>query len=153
MLREKCRRLSSKGERPIDKEVFVVDFKGTPFFIAWACLKSTQEVMTIDEQYYPDTIAHLLIINAPSYFPTLFAIIKPWMNPLDVEKIEIYGEKDYYPGLLKYIDESVIPVEYGGKNESFSWAPPNNINLDEHPTIVDGSELTESRVEQKEDSL
>jgi hypothetical protein len=52
--------------------------------------------------------------------------MKPWMKPLDVEKIEIYEEKDCYPVLLKYMDESVILVEYSVKNENFSWITSGN---------------------------
>jgi hypothetical protein len=70
----------------------VIDFIGGLFFVEWACLKSLQEVVTIDEQYYLDTIAHLLIINA-SYFPTSFGITNPWVNPLDVKAIELYRRR------------------------------------------------------------
>jgi hypothetical protein len=113
-----------------------MDFKGGPMLVEWACLKSLQEVMTIDEAYYPDTIKHMFVINAPSYFSYLFSIIKPWMNPLDVKKIVILGEqKEFLPVLLKYIAEEEIPVEYGGKNVEFGWKPSANRDPLDFPAV------------------
>lgn len=130
ILRERCRRLSLREGKVIEQQVFVMDYKGGPMLADWGSLKQLQEVMTIDELYYPDTIKHLFIINAPSYFSTLFAIIKPWMNALDIAKIQILGE-DFLPVLSRYISEEVIPVEYGGRNVNFSWVSPGNMQMEE----------------------
>jgi hypothetical protein len=126
ILRQRCQRLSEKHNRTIDLETMVMDFKGSPVLMEKNCLQSIQAVLNIDQQYYPETVAHLLIINVPWYVKATFAIMKPFLNPLMVKRMEIYGEKDTHQGLLKYIDDSVIPVEFGGKNEHFSWEAPNN---------------------------
>jgi hypothetical protein len=146
LLRERCRKSSARLGKRVEQQVIIMDFKGGPMLVEWACLKSLQEVMTIDEAYYPDTIKHMFVINAPSYFSYLFNIIKPWMNPLDVKKIMILGEqKEFLPVLLKYIDENEIPVEYGGNNVEFGWKPPSNrdpLDLDFPTTALPASSST-----------
>ena len=144
ILRERCRRLSLREGKVIEQQVFVMDFKGGPLFVDWGSLKQLQEVMTIDEQYYPDTVKHLFIINAPPYFNTLFSIIRPWMNPLDIAKIQILGE-DFLPVLSRFISEEVIPVEYGGRNENFSWRSPGNMQLEEDVSPVASTSVSSSQ--------
>lgn len=129
IVRERCRLSSIRRGRLIEKGIVIMDLKGIPVFVEWACFKSLKEVITIDEAYYPETLKNLFVINAPVYFKALWAIVKPWLDPLTLEKIQICGE-NYYPVLSKYIDDDVLPVEYGGKNNNFSWVSPTNLILE-----------------------
>jgi hypothetical protein len=122
---QRCRNASAKHGKLIEKQVVVMDMKGVPVFVEWACFKSLKEVITVDEAYYPETLKNLFVINAPIYFTALYRIVKPWLDPLVIEKIQILGE-DYYPTLSKYISDDVLPVEYGGKKTDFSWVHPSN---------------------------
>jgi hypothetical protein len=124
-MRQKCRDSSARHGRIIEKQVVIMDLKGVPVFVEWACFKSLKEVIGIDEGFYPETLKNLFVINAPVYFTALWAIVKPWLDPLTLQKIQILGE-NYYPTLSKYIDDDVLPVEYGGKNENFYWTSPQN---------------------------
>lgn len=125
LMRQRCRTATLRNGRPIEKGVVVMDMKGVPIFVEWACFKSLKEVIGIDEAFYPETLRTLFVINAPVYFTALWAIVKPWLDPLTLQKIQILGE-DFYPTLSKYISEETIPVELGGKKADFSWVQPTN---------------------------
>ena len=80
-----------------------------------------------DETYYPETLKKVFIINAPMYFTAVWTVVKPWLDPVVLSKIEILGT-NYLPSLLNMIDIEEIPVELGGK-KVVEWAPPGNTSL------------------------
>jgi hypothetical protein len=125
MMQERCRKASFKHGKVIEKQVVVFDMKGVPVFVEWAAFKSLKAVIDIDEAFYPETLKNLFVINAPIYFTALWRIVRPWLDELTVQKIQIMGE-DFYPTLSKYIADDVLPVEFGGKKTDFSWVDPTN---------------------------
>lgn len=52
-------------------------------------------------------------------------MIKPWIDPVTVEKFQILGS-NYLPTLLEYIDDEYIPSEFGGSYRNFPWQYPAN---------------------------
>ena len=56
----------------------------------------------------------LFIINAPWIFQPLWAMIKPWLDPVTKAKFHVLGS-NFLPKLLEYIDEDQIPSSLGGK--------------------------------------
>jgi len=66
------------------------------------------------------------MINAPYTFTTIWAMVKPWLDPSTAKKIKIIGS-NYLDVLKKDIDVDQIPVEYGGTRPNFPWTVPDNI--------------------------
>lgn len=124
-MRERCRLSSIRHNRLIQKQVAVMDLKSIPMIVEWAALKRIQGVIQLDQAYYPEIYESIIFINAPMYFTAIWAIIKPWLDPLVLQRVQIHGT-NYYDALKQSIDEEVIPVELGGKNTNFSWVAPTN---------------------------
>jgi len=72
-----------------------------------------QEILQIDQYYYPESLYKLYLINCPLVFRMLWAVIKPWLHPLTAARINILGD-DYMPTLLEFIDADQLPRYFGG---------------------------------------
>ncbi len=125
LMRERCRLASIRNNRLIQKQVVVMDLKSLPMFVEWAAMKSLHSIIQIDEAFYPETLKTVFVINAPVYFTAIWAVVKPWLDPLVLQKVQILGA-NYYETMKNYIDEEMIPVESGGQNTNFSWIYPTN---------------------------
>lgn len=118
---------SLRHESQIDKQVIVMDMRNvvmTPDFMATRVFHRT---VVIDEACYPERLHTLFMINAPYTFSILWALIKPWIDPVTVEKFKILGS-NYQDVLKEQIADDQIPVEYGGTWEDFGWTFPDNIS-------------------------
>ena len=121
---------SLRHNKQIEKQVIVMDMKNvalTPDVMAARVFRRT---VVIDEAAYPERLETLYMINAPFTFSILWALIKPWIDPVTVQKFQIIGSN--YQDILKdKISEEYIPVEYGGTCESFGWTFPDNISVED----------------------
>lgn len=68
----------------------------------------------IGQDRYPECMGKFYIINAPWSFSAVWAVIKPWLDPVTVEKIDILGS-GYKETLLKQVPAENLPKEFGGK--------------------------------------
>ena len=48
-----------------------------------------QNVTKIDQDNYPETLYHTCIINAPTAFRAIWAIVKPMLNARTQAKVEV----------------------------------------------------------------
>ncbi|GAB5359166.1 hypothetical protein AAMO2058_000521400 [Amorphochlora amoebiformis] len=112
ILREQTRKLG----RPVYQVIAIVDMNGASLdsrhFIPYFKDMSTQ-----DSQNYPELAKIVLIANAPWIFPALYSLVKNFIDPNTREKIRVFGNSGYTDKLLEFIDEDVLNVKYGGKNE------------------------------------
>ncbi|KAI0043169.1 hypothetical protein FA95DRAFT_1499003 [Auriscalpium vulgare] len=69
---------------------------------------------SIGQDRYPEIMGKFYIINAPYLFSTVWALIKPWLDPVTVSKIDIVG-RSYQEKLLQQIPAENLPKEFGGK--------------------------------------
>lgn len=116
---------SSKRNVHIDKQVIVMDLKGVPFTPDWHLMKNLKRVIDTDQDYYPETLGTILVINAPFFFTAIWAVVKPWLDPMVMEKVQIVGGS-YADTLKHFIDEDQIPEEYGGSRKDFAWKLPES---------------------------
>jgi hypothetical protein len=119
-------RLDKSKRQAFDgKQVVVFDAANLCFWPPWDAFAVLHQWILIDEAYYPERLFRMIIINCPSFFTTLWSIIKNWIDPATLLKIVIVGE-DYHNCLTELIDKSEIPAEYGGSRDTFSWTFPSN---------------------------
>jgi hypothetical protein len=64
----------------------------------------------------------IYLVNAPGIFSSLFAMIKGFLDEVTQSKIKVFGtskaDKERFEASLKmYMDEALIPREYGGTSE------------------------------------
>lgn len=74
-----------------------------------------QHASKITQDFYPESLGQLMIVNAPWVFTGVWTIIKGWLDEVTRNKIQIVGG-GYTKELLKYIDEDQLAEFLGGKN-------------------------------------
>jgi hypothetical protein len=79
-----------------------------------------KQLLATDQAYFPERLHRMIIINSPWYFPALYNMFRPFIDARTRDKIVILGA-DYKPVLLEYMDESQIPLKYGGSDSNILW--------------------------------
>jgi hypothetical protein len=102
--------------------ITVSDMSGVSVSLDMDSIWYMQQLLAIDQAYYPEMLERFIIINSPWYFPALYNMFKPFIDTRTREKVIILGT-DYLVTLEKYIDLSMIPVEYGGHAIDCQWDP------------------------------
>ena len=72
-----------------------------------------QKASKITQDYYPEQLGQLCIVNAPWTFTAVWKIVQGWLDEKTRQKIQIVGGKPFKT-LVKYIDEDSIPDFLGG---------------------------------------
>lgn len=70
-------------------------------------------MLALVQAYYPETLGEMFIINAPWVFTPLWAMIRPWLDPVTRAKFHVLGSR-YSSDLLEVIAPDQLPLEYGG---------------------------------------
>ncbi|XP_024522002.1 phosphatidylinositol/phosphatidylcholine transfer protein SFH1-like isoform X1 [Selaginella moellendorffii] len=76
-------------------------------------------ILRIDQDFYPEFLGKMVIVNAPVYFKALWSIVKPWLDNQTQKKIEVHGT-NYVPRLLELVDAESLPSFLGGSCECVS---------------------------------
>jgi hypothetical protein len=78
----------------------------------------------IDDNYYPERLGQMFIVNPPLIFPALWAIVKPWLDPVTKAKIIVIKKgPETSTSLLQHIDANQLPSEYGGNCQLCPTSP------------------------------
>lgn len=70
----------------------------------------------IGQDRYPESMGKFYMINAPWSFSVVWSIVKPWLDPATVAKIDIIGS-NYQDKLLAQIPAENLPKDFGGSCE------------------------------------
>jgi hypothetical protein len=119
--------------KDVTKQVAVLDLSELSYAVDTMALSYVQRSLTIDQNYYPERLKHLILVNAPWFFSAIWALIWPFVDANTAKKIVILGS-DFLPKLREYIDDSQIPAELGGSRGGSDWAwlsDPYEIDSDE----------------------
>ena len=104
----------------------VLDFAGFGLHhLTPACLNQLKAFIAIDNVCYPETLGKLVVINAPWLAVNSWGLVKSWLDPRTVAKIEILSAADSVRRLHDLIDASQIPPEYGGTGAPLYFPKPN----------------------------
>ncbi|RCI13109.1 hypothetical protein L249_0134 [Ophiocordyceps polyrhachis-furcata BCC 54312] len=104
---------SRKAGNLIETCCTVMDLKGISLTKMPQVRQYVNQVSVISQNYYPERLGKLYLINAPWGFSTVWNIIKGWLDPVTVAKINILGS-GYKTDLLKQIPEENLPKAFGG---------------------------------------
>lgn len=58
-----------------------------------------------------------MILNAPSFFNSVFALVKPMLNEATKKKIDLLPVANVGEEMLKVIPADHVPLHYGGTGE------------------------------------
>ncbi|MCJ1479454.1 hypothetical protein MMC13_008140 [Lambiella insularis] len=109
----------------ITKIVCVVDISGIGLKQVWNLRGYLQDLSKLFATSYPEILDRVLIIGAPSYFPTIWSWIKNWVDPNTVSKLFILTPDEVLPTLKQYIDVANIPQRFGGEFDYQHGMQPN----------------------------
>lgn len=82
-------------------------------------LAIVKSIAEIDQEQYPETLGKTYIINTPYAFPFVWRIVRPWLDPVTVSKINIFGS-DYDETLKRDIGIHALPLTYNGTRPALS---------------------------------
>ncbi|KAK7048347.1 CRAL-TRIO domain-containing protein [Favolaschia claudopus] len=102
--------------RPIGQVLVIVDLKGFSLSKFWQMKNLARSSFQISQDYFPETMGQLAIVNAPSSFAFIWGVMKPWMAKETAEKVDILGH-DYKERLLDMVDADSLPSTLGGNCE------------------------------------
>ncbi|KAF7723049.1 hypothetical protein EC973_002383 [Apophysomyces ossiformis] len=74
-------------------------------------------LLTCFEAYYPETLGSCQIYKAPWVFSTVWAVIKPWLDPVVASKINFADNLDQ---LTQFIDMGALPSCITGETDKMS---------------------------------
>jgi len=91
----------------------VMDLKGVGLSKVSQVYGYVGKASGISQNYYPERLGKLYIINAPWGFSGVFAVIKRFLDPVTVAKIHVLGS-NYQKELLQQVPAENLPSEFGG---------------------------------------
>eukprot|EP00004_Rigifila_ramosa_P002009 TRINITY_DN12036_c0_g2_i1.p1 TRINITY_DN12036_c0_g2~~TRINITY_DN12036_c0_g2_i1.p1 ORF type:complete len:362 (-),score=84.08 TRINITY_DN12036_c0_g2_i1:43-1128(-) len=69
------------------------------------------------DNHYPSSLKKLYIICAPSLFAVLWKLVKSWLDPVTIGKMEICSS-DFSAVLVESLSPEVVPRAWGGTSET-----------------------------------
>lgn len=105
---------SEKTGLHIEQSCTILDLKNVSLSSFSSVYSVVQQVSKIAQEYYPEMLGKMFIINAPMLFTAVWSIVKAFLDEVTLAKIQILGSS-YKSKLLEIIDEGNLPVEFGGK--------------------------------------
>ena len=91
----------------------IMDLKGVGITKVSSVYSYVKQASAISQNYYPERLGRLYIINAPWGFSGVFNIVKGWLDPVTVEKIHVLGG-GYQKELLAQVPAENLPKIFGG---------------------------------------
>ena len=90
-----------------------MDLKGVGLSKATQVYSYIKQVSGISQNYYPERLGKLYIINAPWGFSGIFSVVKGYLDPVTVSKIHVLGS-GYQKELLAQVPKENLPEVVGG---------------------------------------
>lgn len=113
---ETGRRLLQPG---VDKVCLLFDLSGGS--ISNFDLSSIRFIVQTLQDYYPECLGKCLVVNAPWFFWGCWKVIRPWLDPAVVEKIEFISGP---ARMLEFFDADNLLSWYGGNDKyEYTYLP------------------------------
>jgi hypothetical protein len=94
----------------------IMDLKGASLWRASEVYDYVKRASAISQNYYPERLGRLYLINAPWGFSGAWSVVKGYLDPVTVKKIHILGGS-YQKELLEQVPAENLPKEFGGSCE------------------------------------
>lgn len=94
----------------------IMDMKGVGISSAPSVYGYLKSASAISQNYYPERLGRLYIINAPWGFSSIFGVVKGFLDPVTVAKIHVLGA-GYQKDLLAQVPKENLPKAFGGACE------------------------------------
>jgi hypothetical protein len=107
---------SRKAGYLLETSCSILDAKGVGLTSIPSVYGYLQRTSAISQNYYPERLGKMYIINAPWGFSSAFSVVKKFLDPVTVAKIHILGS-GYAKELLAQIPKENLPTRLGGTCE------------------------------------
>ncbi|KAL4958209.1 putative phosphatidylinositol transporter [Aspergillus filifer] len=104
---------SRKAGKLLETCCSIMDLKGVSLFSAPSVYGYLKRTSNVSQNYYPERLGKMYLINAPWGFSGVWNIVKGYLDPVTVEKIHVLGS-GYQSELLKQVPAENLPKAYGG---------------------------------------
>ena len=91
----------------------VLDLKGVGLSSVSSVYGYVKQASAISQNYYPERLGKMYLINAPWGFSTVFNVVKGFLDPVTVQKIHVLGS-GYQKDLLAQVPKENLPKQFGG---------------------------------------
>ena len=91
----------------------IMDMKGVGISKVGSVYGYIKQASAISQNYYPERLGRLYIINAPWGFSSAFGVVKGFLDPVTVQKIHVLGS-GYEKELLGQVPKENLPKTFGG---------------------------------------
>ncbi|GAD93274.1 phosphatidylinositol transporter, putative [Paecilomyces variotii No. 5] len=105
---------SRKAGKLLETCCTIMDLKGVGITNVPSVYGYVRQASAISQNYYPERLGKLYLINAPWGFSSVFSVVKGFLDPVTVSKIHVLGS-GYQKELLAQVPAENLPVEFGGK--------------------------------------
>ena len=104
---------SRKSGQLLETCCTIMDLKGVGISKVSSVYAYVKQASAMSQNYYPERLGRLYLINAPWGFSTVFSVVKGWLDPITVEKIHVLGG-GYQKELLGQVPAENLPKLFGG---------------------------------------
>eukprot|EP00752_Nemacystus_decipiens_P005109 g4634.t1 len=119
--------------RQSQRITIIIDLAGVKFRDlvgeSLAFLKTSVGMMS---RHYPQRSFKIMILNAPSFFNSVFALVKPMLNEATKKKIDLLPVANVGQEMMKVIPAEHLPAHYGGMGQAALGESPAERALREH---------------------
>ncbi|KAL1988128.1 hypothetical protein VTN96DRAFT_658 [Rasamsonia emersonii] len=107
---------SRKAGKLLETCCTIMDLKGVGITNVPSVYGYVRQASAISQNYYPERLGKLYLINAPWGFSSVFSVVKSFLDPVTVDKIKVLGS-NYQKELLEQVPAENLPKEFGGTCE------------------------------------
>lgn len=107
---------SRKAGQLLETCCTIMDLKGVGVTRVPQVYDYVKRASAISQNYYPERLGKLYLVNAPWGFSSVFNFIKGFLDPVTVAKIHVLGA-NYQGELLAQVPAENLPVDFGGACE------------------------------------
>jgi hypothetical protein len=119
LARERSRQLG----KHVESFAMICDLNGCKMDIR-KIIPLFKQTIYIDNNYYPERLGQMFLINPPGIFPALWSLVKPWLDSVTKRKILVIKKgPETSTTLLQHIDSDQLPQEYGGSCHTCPTSP------------------------------
>jgi hypothetical protein len=119
----RARERSRQVGKHIETFALIYDLSGLTLK-ARKALPLLKKCFYIDDNYYPERLGQMFVVNPPRIFPILWNIVKHWLDQVTQRKIFIIRKgPETATTLLEHIDSDQLPLEYGGTCHTCPTSP------------------------------
>ncbi|KAI0317645.1 CRAL-TRIO domain-containing protein [Amylostereum chailletii] len=99
---------------PITSVTSIIDLGDVSLGTMWSLRHHLQQASELATAHYPETLHRIAVVNAPSFFGTVWGWIKVWFDEGTRNKVHVL-DSNPGPTLLTLIDTANLPRTYGGE--------------------------------------